>query len=153
MNGWLAIDPGLTGAIALIRQDRTCSAVWDMPVAGGQVDAVALASDLRPYVGAVHGVAIERVYVMPRDGGKSAFGFGRSVGALFGVCGALGLAYREVAPQVWKRHHGLLRADKDDSRRLALQRWPDWGDMLRLKKHCGRAEAMLIGDYAVEVWR
>ena len=153
MNGWLAIDPGVSGAVALVRQDGTVSMLEDMPEAGGEVDAVALAADLAPYVGTVHGCIIERVGAMPGQGVSSMFRFGRSVGAVEGVCGALRLPCRWVAPGVWKRYHGLLRGSKDDARRLAVQRWPDWGDMLRLKKHHGRADALLMAAWGVEVLR
>jgi hypothetical protein len=53
-----------------------------------------------------------------------------------------------IRPQAWKAHHSLLKAEKDESLALARTKWPK--APLSLKKHHGRAEALLIADYARE---
>jgi crossover junction endodeoxyribonuclease RuvC len=51
-----------------------------------------------------------------------------------------------VAPAIWKKHFGLS-TDKDASRALAGQTFPDQADLWKLKKQDGRAEAALIALY------
>lgn len=64
-----------------------------------------------------------------------------------GVLLALGWDVVWVPPTVWKRHHGLLRKDKDASRFKAKDKFP-WLK-LETKASADLAEAVLIGDYGV----
>ena len=153
MNGWLAIDPGVSGAVALVRDDGSVSLVVDTPVAGKDIDGAGLAMLLRDYVGAVRGVVLERVGAMPKQGVSSTFRFGRSLGVLEGACLALGLRVEWVAPVKWKRHYGLIGQDKDMARRRALERWPGEAAALKRKKDVGRADALLMAAWGVEVLR
>lgn len=149
----IGIDPGLTGAVALIRDDE-CLAVADMPTMGEGAHRIVSGALLADLVGELAGqcgerptAVLEAVSAMPGEGVSSSFKFGRSVGVIEGVLGAHGLAVVYAKPGTWKRRAGLIGAAKDDSRRRALELFPERSVQLARKRDCGRAEAMLIGFF------
>jgi crossover junction endodeoxyribonuclease RuvC len=159
----LGIDPGISGAIGLITvQARYCT-VHDIPTmlankTGNkqQVNVAELTNIVRtillenPNLRAV----MERVTPMPSQpgpggerrgmGASSAFMFGKSVGHIEGVLAALGIPVEFVMPAQWKRAMGLS-GDKEAARALAQQCFPE--APLGLKKHHGRAEALLVAKW------
>ena len=149
----LGIDPGMTGAIALVNPDPLeLVSVADMPTIAGKVDAHQLAVEIRR-LAREHDIitaVIEDVHAMPRQGVTSSFGFGRSKGVVEGViAGIPGIRTVLVRPQQWKKDMGLIKAPKDKSRSAATQAF---GDSLRwpLKKHVDRAEAALMAAWWVK---
>ena len=154
----LGIDPGITGALALLDGDE-CRGVWDMPVSekthgkGKEVNAHLLADIVDEAIreAGEDGLQaiIEQVSAMPGQGVSSMFSFGASYGTVRGVLGALGVPYTQVTPQRWKRSQGLTGRDKDASRTLAIQRYPEIRHLLTRKKDNGRADAVLIGAFGV----
>ena len=150
----MGIDPGVSGALALVSGARVIE-VWDVPTMakttgkGLQINSAAL-GDLM-VVGDPNIVVIERVGAMPKQGVTSMFNFGYSAGILDGVTGALAFTVRFVHPNAWKKHFGLTGKDKDAARTLAIQRHPEAAARLTLKKHVGRADAILLADYLNEV--
>jgi len=96
-------------------------------------------------------VILERVASRPAQGVAGVFAFGRGVGVIEGVMQALEIPINYVAPQVWKRYHGLIKQSKSKSLEMARQLYPE--AELHLKKHEGRAEAILIGIWKVQKWR
>lgn len=162
----IGIDPGISGAISLITVQARYVAVHDMPTmlankTGNkqQVNVAELARILRamlidnPDVRAV----MERVTAMPSQkpgpngervgmGATSAFMFGKGVGHIEGVLAALGIPVEFVTPGQWKRALGLPGGkDKESARALAQQVFPE--APLGLKKHHGRAEALLVAKW------
>lgn len=152
----VGIDPGLTGAIAVIDGPRlehiadmpTCSAGIASRPKSRQVDAYALASILRIHAMDADAVAVERVSARPGQGVSGMYSLGHSAGVIAGVCGALGLTVIYVAPQHWKRGFGLIGAEKGASiaKAAELFRCPE---LLSRKKDHGRADAMLIAAWAL----
>lgn len=148
------VDPGLSGAICLLK-DGEPAAVWDMPTLQRgdwrEVDAGALAIIIRECrqsnPGAYFSACIEKVGARPGDGGTSAFRFGQSFGKIEAVFECLTISYELAIPAVWKRRFGLIGAEKDASRQLAITRFPGMANYLKRKKDDGRAESMLIGLY------
>lgn len=151
----VGIDPGLTGAIAVLHGTRlehiadmpTCSSGIASRPKSRQVDAYALAAILRIHAMDADIVAVERVHALPKQGVSGVFSFGHSAGVVAGVCGALGLSVVYVAPQQWKRGFGLIGQDKGASvaKAVDLFRFPE---LLSRKKDHGRADAMLIAAWA-----
>lgn len=151
----IGIDPGASGALVAMSADGTLLWVRDMPVHtvardGKQrtvVDARALAAHL---VGDLYRgpltVAVEDVGYIPGDGGLGAFAFGRAVGIVHGVVGALGLPMRTVRPQVWRKALGH-RGGKGEARQMARDRWPQHINAFARVKDDGRAEAALIAEW------
>lgn len=139
----IGIDPGLSGALAVVDQRHQLVAVYDMPLGNGAVSAQQLVA-LAPWASPDYGPAvIEDVHAMPKQGVSSSFGFGRSKGVVEGVMATAGRPLVYVAPSTWKRRMGLSR-DKGASRQRAVELWPAMADAFRLVKHDGRAEAALI---------
>lgn len=164
MKPVIGIDPGISGAIAVRGDDPTESQVWDMPVLTDgktkRINAVGLADLIRSIVieCSPEEVRIEKVNAMPprrgpdgkqrQAGAQSSFNFGRGVGVLDGICGALQLRVTYPTPQKWKKRAGLIGKDKDQARTRALELYPHLD--LHRKKDVGRADAILIAHYGGE---
>jgi hypothetical protein len=152
---YIGIDPGLTGAIALLNE-RELVYVVDlptMPVGQGtgrvknQINAAGLVHSLREMLMKSESprlVFIEKQGVMPDQGIAGAFSLGDTVGCIRGVSVALSLPIEWVTPQSWKKHYKLPK-EKDVARSVAINLYP--GAPLHLKKHHNRAESILIALY------
>jgi len=146
----MGVDPGLTGAIAFYFPDHPERvSVEDMPVAGGRLDAVTLTRRIRQFSPDL--AVVESVHAGKGWGNGVTFSFGEGCGVVRGVLGALEIPTHMVTPPSWKKHWRLLKAEKDDSRALALRLFPSVGSHFARKKDDGRAEAALIARYGAEV--
>lgn len=140
----IGIDPGLSGAIVIF-EDGVPTKWHKMPTmkigAANRVNPYALASIIRPAIfdGVETVVYVEQVGSMPGQGVASMFSFGHAAGVIQGVLGAFRLPVKMVTPQAWKKRAGLVGKNKDASRTLAIQMWPDWRDLD--KKGAGQAYA------------
>jgi crossover junction endodeoxyribonuclease RuvC len=154
MSLYLGIDPGLSGAIALVSGDGQFVMVEDMPLmARGngrvrhEVDAGGIAHLLRSHASdIVHGV-IEQVAAMPGQGVASMFSLGHSAGAATATLAVLGVGFELMAPAKWKRIVELP-ADKALVLAAARRRWPG-APLTRVKDH-GRAEALFLALLAMK---
>jgi crossover junction endodeoxyribonuclease RuvC len=145
----IGIDPGITGAVAVLKSDLSFCCVWDMPTLQNgkhhKVNAVELGKFLSLYGQSTSMVYLENVASMPGQGVASVFSFGRSLGVIEGVVGALQIPMTLVTPQGWKKRAGLLHTEKDMARTKAQQFYPA-ADLAR-KKDIGRADAILIARF------
>lgn len=150
----LGVDPGVSGALALLEDGRFVAAA-DMPTIARsktgkkqQVNGAEVARLLREW--SPDAAVVELVNAMPAKGrgmgAASAFNFGESAGVIRGVLAALAIETHYVTPQVWKKLAGLSGSDKEASRMRAVTLWPD--APLGRKKDAGRAEALLIARFA-----
>ncbi len=94
---------------------------------------------------------IEKVGAMPKQGVASTFTFGTSYGVCIGAIAGFGIPLAYVTPAKWKAHFRLLGRDKDASRELAIRIFPEAAPHLTLKKHHGRADALLLAKYALDM--
>ena len=157
MTQIIGIDPGVSGAVGVLTEGGRFVEVFDMPTVLANksstrrmVSAYELANLLRTaMVNAPTGVVAitENVNAMPDQGVASVFAFGKSYGILLGVLAALGISLHLVSPAKWKGFYSLGR-EKDQSRELAQRMWPT--APLGLKKHHGRAEALMLAQYYVD---
>lgn len=158
------VDPGLKGALAFADIHAGVierAWVYDMPVTE-LVDGRPL-PDARAIFEIAQAeradtVVLEHVEARPRfqkGGGKSsgggaasewrfALGFGRTQAAL--QLADTELRVHLVRPKVWKAAMGLS-SDKKASLAMARCLFPQNADALRLEKHDGRAEALLLIEY------
>lgn len=173
---YLGIDPGVSGAIAILDSTGGVVAVEDFPtitvastrtrhsqdenqvktkrtVRGTKTvlneDAIARSIER---IGSFFHVAlctIERVGPMPRDGAISSFSFGFSTGLLHGILAGLKVPRVLVHPTVWKRAFELP-ADKEAVRQATIRRWPVTEPYLTRRKDHGRADALWLARYG---WR
>jgi crossover junction endodeoxyribonuclease RuvC len=91
-------------------------------------------------------VVVEQVHAMPRQGVSSTFSFGKACGMIEGVVAARGLPIAWVTPQRWKKAMGVT-ADKNSSRQLAINLWPNEAELFKRVKDADRAEAALIAEH------
>ena len=112
----IGVDPGLSGAIAVLNDDLSLVAVYDMPVmpvrkGKNQVNAAALVKILSSaidYPRRLQPTAyLEQVSAMPGQGVSGMFSFGTSYGIVQGALAALGIPMVLVRPQAWKARAGL----------------------------------------------
>ena len=152
---YIGIDPGLSGALAEIFGEGN-AAVHDTPtmvVSGVKEKRVyntaAMAALLSPDRGNPEVlVVLESVHSMPKQGVASSFSFGQGLGMWQGIIAALGLPLEMPSPQRWKKEMLADQGkDKDASRFKAIQLFPSLADQLKLVKHDGRAEALLMAEY------
>lgn len=158
----LGIDPGVSGALAVLHDDGTLADVWDMPTVGvmvgrtkrNRISAPVLASQIALWgrkAGRLCAI-VEAVQPMPRDGCVQSFGLGYSKGTIEGVLAALSVPYGMATPAVWKRAMGLP-ADKGAARLMAQRTWPSRAEDFARVKDDGRAEAALLALYAQRAQR
>lgn len=166
-----AIDPGATGAIALLDRVTGQLQVWDMPLAEidigngrharqkkatSALGVASILSDAAPDV-----VWIEDVGARPGQGVVSMFTFGRAVGTLEGVCAGLAIPVQHVRPQIWMREFGVVgKGYKTDGstktpngRKIAAEAYPEYAAMFDRVKDHGRADAALIALYGAKFAR
>ena len=154
----LGIDPGASGALALLDPDtHEVAEVWDMPthtikVAGRDrktLDTHQLAAIVRDVRGQVGYAVLEEVSSMPKQGVASTFAFGRASMAPEMALAALQIPYQLVRPNVWKRIM-KVSGDKDEARRRASQIMPGSARHWPRKQDDGRAEAALLAAYGLK---
>jgi len=162
MTNVLAIDPGLSGAMAAYNGRELL--VFDLPVTREKnktrLDIAALAAHVELYAGPrprgpTHAL-IEKVGSMPMQGLGSAFNFGFTTGAIHGVLAANGFTIHTVTPPQWKFGVGLnavpgqdLKARKAASRAKASELFPEHEQLFARVKDDGRAEAALMAWWFV----
>lgn len=153
----VGIDPGLTGALVAVDTTGTIVDVLDMPLVDmgtkDHVDGYVLREFLDNNCPML--IVIENVASRPLQGIASAFRFGHVAGAVSAVALSTRSAVDLVVPTVWKRHHGLLKTEKDEARLLTLRKQGALvaggkPELFKLKKHGGRADAYLLAEYGRE---
>jgi Holliday junction resolvasome RuvABC endonuclease subunit len=133
----LGIDPGLSGAVALLRVDAgtgtaRLSWLWDVTA---EVAQAARDADL---------VVMETQRASPQMGVASAFSLGRSVGVVIGALEATGQSAHRVEPAVWRGAFGLTsKEDGVDMARRVI------GEPTRALRH-DEADAILLAWWG---WR
>ena len=149
----ISIDPGLCGVLTWMTEEGPQQIV-DLPFVpwGGNsmldVDEVRNLLSMSLWVPDV--VVIERVGVAPNDGKTQAANFMRNFGALVGACAG----YRRlfIQPSHWKTYSGLIGEPKKASVGKALKYYPAAERFLTGHKNAvDRADAILIGRYAIEI--
>jgi len=150
---WLfvGVDPGKTGAVAVVNERGEPQWVDDMPRLGGELDAKALVEMLRESRNLIACAAIERTQAMPQTPRSVCHSLGMSEG--MALAGLLMLEIRIVRPRPadWKR---AMRApaDKAKAKEMAEMMFPSMKHRIRRTSDHNRAEALLLADYARRMW-
>ena len=140
----IGIDPGLSGAIAIL-EDRKVLEIFDMPVmAEGkknkrQLNSAQLVNIIKSNFEDVDNTAVvvEQVNAMPGQGVTSMFNFGQTFGAIKG-------------PSKWKKHYELIKSSKDSSRTKVIEMYPSLANQLSKKKDVNKSDAILIARFYIE---
>jgi crossover junction endodeoxyribonuclease RuvC len=147
---FIAIDPGLTGALAAIDDAAQLVLCADLPVirnhklawidAGPFMSLLMQCRDGRPAQ-----ITVERSQAMPGQGVSSTFCIGAVMGSILATCQGLAVPLHLVTAAVWKRSMGL-----DSSKPASLDRarlmFPT-AELGRVKDH-NRGEACLLAEYS-----
>jgi crossover junction endodeoxyribonuclease RuvC len=153
----LGVDPGASGALALLDEDTDTLVVCDMPTitvqrtgassrkhhAISEAHLAQLVRELRPDV-----AWVERVHAMPRQGVSSSFAFGLAYGLIRGVLATLPVPVFLVTPTEWKKEF-RIGADKQQARVLATQMFPLNAKEFSRIRDDGRAEAALLAVFGM----
>ena len=150
----IGIDPGLSGAIAVLYNSKI-KEIFNMPVmAEGkknkrQLNSAQLVKLIKGFIekGEETIVVVEQVNAMPGQGVTSMFNFGQTFGAIKGICAALDLPIFFVRPSKWKKHFELINSSKDASRTKTIEMYPSLSDQLSKKKDVNKSDAILIARY------
>lgn len=154
MSLTIGIDPGLTGGVAAI-EDNKIVFIERLPTKSGTkagskiIDCYTLAVWLKT-LDAKHGiqeVILEEVHAMPKQGVSSTFSFGRAYGMIEGILIASRISMRRSRPQAWKKEAGILRQDKTAALRLAAEIFPIHAARFMRKADLGIADAALIARF------
>ena len=153
----IGIDPGLSGAIAILEDNKVLS-IFDMPVmAEGkknkrQLNSAQLVNIIRANTVTEDEVVVivEQVNAMPGQGVTSMFNFGQTFGAIKGVCAALNLPIFFVRPSKWKKYFELINSSKDSSRTKVIEMYPSLSNQLSKKKDVNKSDAILIARFYSE---
>lgn len=153
----IGIDPGITGALALVRSHGQLVElldVADMPTATVKTNRISkshiiapqltsLLSQWRVSTETTPDVVLEDVHAMPGQGVTSMFRFGHALGLVEGVVSGLGLPLHKVPPREWQTMV-RVRSDPDAGRLRASQLFPTRAGLFTRKKDHNRADAALI---------
>ena len=150
----IGIDPGLSGAIAVLENNKVLN-IFDIPVMSEgkknkrQLNSALLVNLLKENISKEEEVAVvvEQVNAMPGQGVTSMFNFGQTFGALKGICAALELPIFFVRPSKWKKHFELINSSKDSSRTKVIEMYPYLSSQLSKKKDVNKSDAILIALY------
>ena len=153
----IGIDPGLSGAIAILENNKVLN-IFEMPVMSEgkknkrQLNSAQLVTLLKDNISENEevSVVVEQVNAMPGQGVTSMFNFGQTFGAIKGVCAALRLPIFFVRPSKWKKHFELINSSKDSSRTKAIEMYPSLSDDLAKKKDVNKSDAILIARFYSE---
>jgi crossover junction endodeoxyribonuclease RuvC len=155
MNPIIAIDPGATGALAILYPDEWTIEIHRTPyrsvtVSGKErkeVDPQALSGLIVPRKPRL--MVTEKLHARPAPTTSQAnFNLGRAFGQIEMIAATQGYPIIEPTPQAWKNRM-VVTADKDLSRKRAAQLIPDAAECFRLKKSHDLAEAGLLALYGV----
>ena len=146
---FLAIDIGISGAMARLDGEKRLLRVDDLPVlADGPASRRTINGPLLAQL-VFESAFVEMVGPRPGECAVGAFAFGRSRGIVEGVLAAEGVPVTWITP---KRIVGIPSGKdgaKDAARSKAIAIWPrEAAGFARVKDH-GRAEACLIGVAAL----
>jgi len=117
----IGIDPGVSGAVAVVSLDKK------------EVHHYAfckhtehdLCDILREWASKVSMCHIEKVHSMPKQGVSTTFAFGKNFGWYHGVLDALKIPYDLITPQRWQKSMGCRSGgDKNVTKRRAQQLFP-----------------------------
>ena len=156
----IGIDPGLSGAIAILEDNKVLQ-IFDMPVmAEGkknkrQLNSAQLVNIIKENTQGSEekAVVVEQVNAMPGQGVTSMFNFGQTFGAIKGICAALNLPIFFVRPAKWKKYYNLINTQKDASRTRAIEIFPYFSSQLSKKKDAYKADAILIASFYYETYK
>lgn len=160
MKYFIGVDPGKSGAIVLISEDKADIVWFPMPLVGDQIDESKLCILLKDLneCGVVH-CCVEDVHSIFGVSAKANWSFAYGAGLLSGIITALHIPLTKVQPKVWQKElfqgTPIIKKEKGlDTKPMALftvQRLFPEVNLLRSsrckKPDEGAIDALLIAEY------
>lgn len=155
----IGIDPGIRGAVALLTANGRV-AVHDMPARPKQgngkirneIDPKALQALLRRLVPADEAglVVMENLNTFAGGSVQSMGSLEATKAVITTVCELSGFDVEFVSPKTWQGFYGIKRTASEDTKAQSLRiaRQLFGNEFCPLRKHDGRADALLIARYA-----
>ena len=147
VRAWVGIDPGKSGAMAVIWRDKTLQPTL-IEYTGPLCYKTSLCDSLRTEIR----VVVERLFARPGklSSAKANFELGRCMGELETMLSMCGIPFQEVTPQTWQKEFGIS-GDKQTHIDCAKRLFP--GVSLKRSEKCvkdfdGYADALLMAEYA-----
>ena len=143
------IDPGLTGAFAVLDFQDFRLHLWDTPTVSVKTGAnIRKRCNPEAFTEAfmrfpLDYCTIENVHSTPNDGHVGAFSFGKVTGIAIGIVHGLDIPLSQVSPAKWKLQM-QVPAHKEASKLRASQLFPNCAPMWSRALDHGRAEAAVI---------
>lgn len=134
-NYFIGIDPGKTGAVAVLDAQGELVSVHDF------CDALDPLISMRDKIAFGY---LEEVHAMPKQGVVSTFTFGENFGWWKGVLTAMGVPFKTIRPQEWQKGLVPKRGGLTDKPSLDVARQIFTTAPLGRKKDHNRADALLI---------
>jgi len=140
---YMGIDPGLTGGIAVVGEDRSLVMSFAMPRT--ERDILELIQEHAEGTRAV----IEIVHAMPGNGVSSMFRFGENYGGLRMALISSKIPFVSIRPQDWQKSLGIPRREENDTQTV-------WKNKLKARAQemypqskvtLAIADAILIAEY------
>lgn len=146
----MGIDPGFSGALAVLDSDLKIEFVMDMPIIKvgkkRELDEARLSVIFKMWRSKSINVALEKSQTMPNQGIVSSGRYMASYGFLRGLCVGNGIPYHLIQPQTWKK---AMMPDMGKEKGASIQKvsqlYPELS-LTRVKDH-GIADAILIARY------
>lgn len=156
---YIAIDPGINGAVAVISEDNSLLIQKCPSTISGMAEVI---RQMKSPVKAV----IEKVGAMPGNGGVSMFTFGQNYGQWQGILAAFGIPVIEVTPQKWQKHipgipapRKTTKGEKKSAAQKSAEKAErkhyilDWVQKRTARKiHLYAADAAAIAIVAKKLW-
>jgi len=141
----IGIDPGLSGAIAIIGDSVTVTPLAKLT----EHDAARHVAANTDAFAFIEKVGANRGPEGRRQGASSMFTFGQSYGFLRGLLVALEIPFDEVLPQRWQQPFGLIRKNKNETTTQKKNRHKAKSQSLfpSVKITHAVADALLIAEY------
>lgn len=163
----VGVDPGVTGAVAVLDKYGRVTGVYDCPIYHIEVKNARAKKTKKGFIlrscydidgmlqvaekeHTARRVIIEEVNTFDLDPVSAALLVsGMELWTMAFL--AAGVDVERVVPSKWKKQAGIARgADKDAGRLLALERHPEADELIKFKKNHNRSDAILLADWGYE---
>ena len=140
------IDPGKTGAIAIIAEKMEILNVhdWESPRAASDFLDIWKRGDISFAI-------LEKVHSFPGQGVKSVWSFAENFGVWEGILSAMEIPFQLIPPRQWMKGQ-ITPSDHIKVKKRGLtvcRRLYPKSNWFRLERHDGRADAVLMARYAI----
>jgi crossover junction endodeoxyribonuclease RuvC len=160
---YVGIDPGLSGAVAVIDNKNKIVSIEDTPVVKvkkSKTRTLYLESRMADLLVAIgkQGVilmaGIENVHAMPKQGVTSMFSMGTGFGIWLGILAALGIPYTRIEPRAWKKNMGIESGSSKSASAVRAYQLYSTAPLIRPRSRVpsdGRADALLLAAHMLKL--